>query len=49
MLYFTGMSSLESFITYTVSHDQKDRENYLGQFETKLKNINNIKNKIQQT
>ena len=43
MLYFTGMNPLEPFIAYTVSHDQKDRENYLEQFEAKLKDINNIK------
>ncbi|AVQ34488.1 flavodoxin family protein [Staphylococcus muscae] len=43
MFYFTGMTPLEPFVAYTVSHSEEDRKNYLKEFEEKLKNIEQIK------
>lgn len=43
MLYFTGMTPLEPFIAYTVSHSEKERKEYLKNLEDKLKNINKVK------
>lgn len=42
MLYFTGITPLEPFIAYTVSHNQKDREIYIEKFRNKLQNIDKI-------
>ncbi|MCD8808079.1 NAD(P)H-dependent oxidoreductase [Mammaliicoccus sciuri] len=43
MLYFTGITPLEPFIAYTVSHSQNDRKNYIEIFKSKLQNIDKIK------
>lgn len=42
VLYFSGMTPLEPFIAYTVSHDEDERKAYLESLSNRVKNINDI-------
>jgi NAD(P)H dehydrogenase (quinone) len=42
MIYFSGMTPLEPFIAYQVSHSEEVRRDYLEQLAEKLKHIDDI-------
>lgn len=42
MIYFSGMTPLEPFIAYQVSHSEEERKQYLEQFADKLQHIDQI-------
>ena len=42
MIYFSGMTPLEPFIAYQVSHSEEVRRDYLEQLVEKLKHIDDI-------
>lgn len=42
MIYFSGMTPLEPFIAYQVSHSEAVRHDYLEQLAEKLKHIDAI-------
>lgn len=42
VLYFSGITPLEPFIAYQVSHDEQERQQYLSLLQQKLENIDNI-------